>query len=1496
MITDREINECKLSPTKKDFYQIWNELLDTASKLSERWDPTSTNESDPGIVLLKVLTAVADKLNVEMDLNTLECFMPSCAQEESMRKLTEMMGYSMRYYQSATTQVQISYDNTKKAIDQLITIDRFTNIKNSEDSINYVTTHAVTLNGDNTSKIVDCIEGELVECESDDNNIISIGQLSNNNRYYLPEAQIAENGIFVTNVDNDTESEEWQKVDSLNTAVVGTKVWKFGYDSRQGLPYIQFPDDISTLIEDGLKIKYVRTNGVYGNISVGTLSKMEKPSSWTEEEDYFNETNYRVKNIKAAQNGKNLESINDAYNSYKKTIGTFDTLVTCRDYINKIYQMTLDGNTPLVSNIVVSDINSDINKAYTLCSFDKSGIIYKNKAVPGGLSCFDLVLYPFKTVYGTNSKLEYTKSFKYDDEHVPEILLDLENYKTISHNLTLPENDDIICIKNYLKLRAKITTIRKVNAIEQTSILNAIYSKIYENFNMRKVDFGEEIPYDSILDCISNADTRIKSVSLEEPEIITRYCKKDGTEVDAPSDETTENVIGKQIHNKLVLNNVLAGRVPLFKYDENFKPSFTEINYPSWTEGGQEQQYREIYPENNKEIESIEPKFIVNSSALGGDGLKLKENEVVQFRLQNLKTLVTYPAYVNYFIHLNDDRSVEAINATMQKLSDFLDTQNADADNELWWVTAANSGSFTLVQDEYDDTFESKWKKAFNLVDDAYVLVNNPTAGTSYYHLSIQDENNSTWTWHNWLQSLTVTYKDGNNETKTKSGVRDLFSILKKDNSRNAGKLVDREKNIYRAFIDSQDKSSAGSSYFDIWNTQITHEQTVLPSTGTQGYTWDGLGQDAILSGIAKNEEYELQNGEYLLINYTSSETYDEEEVKTKINKVHEAGTIIKPNFELIDSIKYRTLHSYSKTEGYDFTGLIPSDMSNPDGMFSLGTDEQIEIRDFVKVELDEQCTNIYWTRNDEDMYSNNDGEIEFKFTDEFVEDSAGPDIHNGVHGYFLSYTLKDGEYLYYTNKDMIDLAYYGSGTKIERTKYTPRIVKYKQDEQTDPDDIASYGLAAGIPWRAYNFGKTEDSHEQKLVLSEYKYVNLTNEDTLVNVTPKSGSSISQLNNEWLDIDNAEYDVGTGVTPLGRVTFVSKNVSWQVRTKLELNVGPNAIQTLHNNDTDAWDEIKINFRDAQSHVAAGSETLKNHEVDGAWHNISLKTNELIQYSTANSYSTIKKEFYENGQLKSDYSNTQIKVFKYNQAKDATNGTLNLGNFGNGDFTKVSCSSAKGTENPIAKINTNIANDRLGLLMIYYVSINDSGTDAYITLADDEKELKIFNNDNSWWDGLVDTSEEVTKYILKRGLNIIQIDESNELSIWPDENKEDIIIFGNLDIVYRANESSAAGANYTAMLNPKLKYFAEGNTQSEYAKAMQALSDIDILDGDTHEFYYNNLVANSTAIDLNSSDEDDDLLNPRSYYDYNNRNNKFVISEIDADYLTTGITIAKSCKL
>jgi hypothetical protein len=65
---------------------------------------------------------------------------------------------------------------------------------------------------------------------------------------------------------------EWTQVDNLYAREPNSKTFKFGYDSKIRLPYVQFPDTIAELIGTGLKISYVRTAGIYGNVSANKLN------------------------------------------------------------------------------------------------------------------------------------------------------------------------------------------------------------------------------------------------------------------------------------------------------------------------------------------------------------------------------------------------------------------------------------------------------------------------------------------------------------------------------------------------------------------------------------------------------------------------------------------------------------------------------------------------------------------------------------------------------------------------------------------------------------------------------------------------------------------------------------------------------------------------------------------------------------------------------------------------------------------------------------------------------------------------------------------------------------------------------------------------------------------------------------------------------------------------------------------------------------------------
>lgn len=875
MLTKNEITSLNLSPTKKDFVQIWTELLEVAGKLSERWDPTSTNESDPGIVILKALTGIADKLNYNIDKNTLEAFMPTAAQEDSMRKLCDMLGYSIKYYQSAQTVATIKYHNSDPSEDEIsamkapgVLIPKFTVLTNSDNDVSYFTINEEDryISAEEPTKQIACMEGQIVKCESvNDNNVITANQISENNRFYLPETQIAENGIFVYNIfqselSNDTlaDGESWKKVDNLNTQTRGSRVFKFGFDSYEGRPYIEFPEDYSELFNEGLFIYYTRTRGINGNVSAGTLTQIELPKTgnWAK----VAAESFSVTNNFAATTGSNVETIKQAYNNFKKTIGTFETLVTCRDYMNKIYLMTDDQtNKPLVSNILVTDIRNDLNRAITICSCDDTGIFYKetpiildthtvgdpilkvgspkftdetgfkligkledyqyekveesetgfnlvgdeedyefeqvssettpgeetsitsgpvekqnttsteskiseaNKPVFGqgveiqygetmagatiratnwhlgsttgiplfadshadsfikddytnfkanedgevlttdsqgqpstvwlikqgdtyfktvlpitsidstittivneltttvyqpstttikeqrtlraqntvtvkeqrtlkeqneqtytitneinreisndyAIDHFDIVLYPFKSYTQLKNNVKdirkaYDSSFAYDSGAFDRIkdILDFESSKTIAHNIKKPEAEDIVSINNYLRLNATIATNSKITTEEGSLIIENIKLALANAFNMRELDFGEEIPFESIVEVMEKADTRIKVVALNEPSLYTTFTKLKGydennvpqlVEYAVKSDPWLTPEIAyvtgrlgtvrngtfdineaKELYNKLAVRNVLAGRLPLFNYNNTFSSSFYE--------------------------------------------------------------------------------------------------------------------------------------------------------------------------------------------------------------------------------------------------------------------------------------------------------------------------------------------------------------------------------------------------------------------------------------------------------------------------------------------------------------------------------------------------------------------------------------------------------------------------------------------------------------------------------------------------------------------------------------------------------------------------------------------------------------------------------------------------------------------------------------------------------------------------------------------------------
>jgi len=1411
MITQNEISSLNLSPTKKDFVQIWNELIEVASKITERWDPTSTNESDPGIVLLKVLAGIADKLNYNIDKNILEAFMPTAAQMESMRKLCELVGYDIKYYQSAETKVRIKYtgntsdrsaDNDEKLPDLGLQIPKFTTITNADKDITFVTTNEIPvfITNDNPWVEVSCIEGQISQCESiNENNLITLAQLDDEYRYYLPEIQIAENGIFVYNAAISSggtyiDGTPWEQVLNLNTRSTETRVFKFGYDSFEGRPYLAFPEDVGSLIGDGLFIYFIRTSGLNGNISPRTLEVLELPAG--EGWDDRSAEQFEVVNVDATTNGANIESISAAYNNFKKTVGTFDTLVTCRDYMNKIYSLMDANNSPYVSNILVTDIRNDINSAITLCSCNEFGILYKempltkttsiassiraegpkdgttdvyslivdqdpnNKTEVPLIDHFDLLLYPFKTFTQVSSSATdfvepYNKSFTYTEQMNAEIEASLADLKTCAHSLTTPVEGDIIAINNYLRLNAFIATSIKVSEIEAKSILANVKAALVNEFNLRNLDFGEEIPFENILAVIENADSRIKVVSLQEPTVLTTYSVKERVEGDLTtsftskeygiassadeeiygvnySDEagndyrTAKGETAKDLYNKLTLRNILAGRASLFDYDEtfvanNYEKPYTitkrlavdtdvleSLDYPigehlltpdkvAATEGGTvtlrvfEQKHKdeesgEIITDIQKEVyETYTPALLLDEekqptlkgdtiaditrveavceiSSTSEDGLfdniTLAKNEVIKFRAPNLITTKTFPAYVYYhFEHKDATSNSSGANmltgseygsfAKAMTLSEFINQDNIGANKffaKLWEEAGIDfSNKDYTFEAERDDPTNPKIPSGGKLAN----IFNTAIAVEADTQLQVKKKDPITG-----LPVEPVDYVDYFKDDQPKIFIKksDFENVLSEHFSNSANNipvkfryypLTYHTSSIWSSCIKKLDTSLPTNDLWQLSSTSSYPRGRLVTESGkklsglngdslTQGnvgelvYICTYLGSDPNYASIEEKSEIELGPNDKLYIHYTPSSTNEDGETVNAepVSIVYEGG--IKT-----DSKGNKTDPIIIKPSGFT---LMPSDDVNRQGtswkktdvdfgshgrknLLALAPNEQIEMRSISKVVLNKPAR--------------------------FYKNFDNIDLERININEPYSYELKDGEYIFYTDLNTQEAAYYGSGSVItlEGGANIP-----KASDPVEVSQILEKGLHV-VPWS--NTVLLSDS--RKITITEYQYITLTEGDTLNTLTVNtknednqeiwkktresentSSLTLGSISAGWIKCDQESPITYTTsgaktATSLPKISLgQDSQTTWEVCSFLELSTSPGYAQQLRaaasgtDTNTSITNKIKVYTSTGTSEKLAAVITPQPTSIPGSsgtFEDISIKLNTIAQTAT-----------------------------------------------------------------------------------------------------------------------------------------------------------------------------------------------------------------------------------------------------------------------------------------
>ncbi len=525
-----------LSYTNKDFVSIYTELLDLTKELAAYWDPTISNESDPGVILLKLNAIIGDKLSYNSDTNVLELFPLSVTQQKNARQLFEQLGYYMHWYRAATTNVSILWEGAKNSTVEY-TIPAFTTVSDYNNTVIYtlvgpvdgttintfkVGSQKLKLDGSTTS--FKAIQGIPVVYSLNSETTITVNNLDSDNRLYFPTTDIAENGIFITNI-NANNYTDWKKVDNLLVQTVSEEnlFYSFGVTQDTSTCYIEFPENAEEIIKNGINITYIKTLGQQGNVAYKTIEKFYSEISPEEDSSVvFTTENIRMLNYNSAINGEDPESINSAYKHYKSTVGVFETLVTLRDYIGYILR------SDLISNGFVCDRTNDVQCSYNIMSQSNDidqlvNVIEKEGATPE-LNAFDLKLYLLQlpnneivtnTVYNTTFDL-------LDNANQNTVKQYIDDVKCISHDyapiLSLKENpgrSHFCLFKVKYPISCRVVTQYKLTNTATNEVIKNIRESLYKNLNSKEMTFGEEVSQELIYTLIMKADDRIKNVMLD---------------------------------------------------------------------------------------------------------------------------------------------------------------------------------------------------------------------------------------------------------------------------------------------------------------------------------------------------------------------------------------------------------------------------------------------------------------------------------------------------------------------------------------------------------------------------------------------------------------------------------------------------------------------------------------------------------------------------------------------------------------------------------------------------------------------------------------------------------------------------------------------------------------------------------------------------------------------------------------------------------------------
>lgn len=357
----------------KDYQSLMEEFSEIVPMITDLWKPEA--DSDPGVVLEKLLASAADMLGVNIDYLANELFAPSVVQRKDAEKIFGLIGYDLGFYTAARTEV--TFTNTMPSSINLdfgfnganfCTLNAYTDITNTSRVITYNILPMTSSYGDTESRSRRSVISDYVDVFSEyDTVTLEPGQsctrvaiegdlrsysvtvkevIKNNYIITLPSQHVDTTAVWVKgkNSLSSTTFDKTQWVQVSNVAEFNTAEPRFAvtYDnySNAQVTISNYLNQLSNYEDYVLTILWMDCSGVIGCVGSNVLTNLIFAKTISNGNPPFESGELSISNLSNtvelphtyAVTGKSPETAKEAYHNSRNYINTWDSLVTLPDY------------------------------------------------------------------------------------------------------------------------------------------------------------------------------------------------------------------------------------------------------------------------------------------------------------------------------------------------------------------------------------------------------------------------------------------------------------------------------------------------------------------------------------------------------------------------------------------------------------------------------------------------------------------------------------------------------------------------------------------------------------------------------------------------------------------------------------------------------------------------------------------------------------------------------------------------------------------------------------------------------------------------------------------------------------------------------------------------------------------------------------------------------------------------------------------------------------